>query len=80
MTPGERLAAAEADLVTFKKMCEDHETRLRLIEDKKNWMMGAIAVLVVVWPFISHKIGELLGLWDHTLPQKLNSVLRAIGM
>lgn len=57
----ERVTAAETKLELYIEQSKDYAERIRLLEDKKNWLLGAIAVLTVIWPFISHKIGEALG-------------------
>lgn len=65
MTPShdtaERTAALETEVSNLKEDKNDHEQRLRQLEEKKSWAAGVIAAALFLWPIIWHLITRLKG-------------------
>lgn len=55
----ERLTRVETELNFYRRQVDQHERRIRFLEDKKNQVQGGWALVMFVWPLLLTILGWL---------------------
>lgn len=61
---GERLAVLETELEFYRQQCGDHEKYIGWLRSRIAWICGFGTAVTIAWPFVAHKIGEAIGLFQ----------------
>lgn len=54
----------ETELEFYRAQCCEHEVYIEWLRSRVAWACGFGTAVTIVWPFVAHKIGEVLGLFQ----------------